>query len=215
MCPSRAPPSAAVRAPCATVGCHEVSPRSVVGVCGMPCRVQATTFRVAVHVPPNPNDSGLSVGGLWSVLPPRAPPRLQYKGMPLWDAGDVPQLARQLGATRATVLQVAEVLASHSIVGVIRGRQEVGPRALGHRSLLAVGDSSEMQARMNALKVRPRLLIASGAKGPAENIFHTHTHTRPNVCACLNTHTPRNTHTRTRTRAYPVLGRDIALCIPL
>eukprot|EP00931_Biecheleriopsis_adriatica_P076330 TRINITY_DN50051_c0_g1_i1.p1 TRINITY_DN50051_c0_g1~~TRINITY_DN50051_c0_g1_i1.p1 ORF type:complete len:165 (+),score=28.73 TRINITY_DN50051_c0_g1_i1:220-714(+) len=36
----------------------------------------------------------------------------------------------------------------------MRGRQEFGPRALGHRSLLAVPDSEGMKARMNRLKAR-------------------------------------------------------------
>ena len=31
------------------------------------------------------------------------------------------------------------------IIAVVRGRQEFGPRALGHRSLLAVPDSVEMR----------------------------------------------------------------------
>merc|ERR1712217_695261 len=40
------------------------------------------------------------------------------------------------------------------IIAVVRGRQEYGPRALGHRSLLAVPDSESMRDRMNRLKFR-------------------------------------------------------------
>merc|ERR1712196_420913 len=40
------------------------------------------------------------------------------------------------------------------IIAVVRGRQEFGPRALGHRSLLAVPDSDEIRNRMNRLKHR-------------------------------------------------------------
>ena len=36
----------------------------------------------------------------------------------------------------------------------MRGRQEYGPRALGHRSLLAVPDASDIKARLNRLKGR-------------------------------------------------------------
>ena len=36
-----------------------------------------------------------------------------------------------------------------------RGRQEFGPRALGHRSLFAVTESEGMRKRMNRLKFRP------------------------------------------------------------
>ena len=40
------------------------------------------------------------------------------------------------------------------IVAIVRGRQEFGPRALGHRSLVAVPDSDEVRDRMNRLKAR-------------------------------------------------------------
>merc|ERR1711972_42852 len=40
------------------------------------------------------------------------------------------------------------------IIAVVRGRQEFGPRALGHRSLLAVPDSDDMRHRLNRLKHR-------------------------------------------------------------
>ena len=43
---------------------------------------------------------------------------------------------------------------SKPIVALVRGRQEFGPRALGHRSLVAVPDSLEMLERMNRVKVR-------------------------------------------------------------
>ena len=39
------------------------------------------------------------------------------------------------------------------VIGVVRGRAEHGPRALGHRSLLAA-PSLGMKERMNALKAR-------------------------------------------------------------
>jgi carbamoyltransferase len=49
---------------------------------------------------------------------------------------------------------VAEVLAADGVVGWFQGRSEFGPRALGHRSLLAnAGDPGNLQ-RMNAIKGR-------------------------------------------------------------
>ncbi|CAE7571133.1 unnamed protein product [Symbiodinium necroappetens] len=123
-------------------------------------------------VPMAPNDSGLTVGGVWSVVPP--PPgeqHLQYRGFPLWDLELLPHMARSHGARRLSKLggidYLAELLAGgpawqrypnrtadKPIIAVVRGRQEFGPRALGHRSLLAVPDSEEMRDRMNRLKAR-------------------------------------------------------------
>jgi carbamoyltransferase len=49
---------------------------------------------------------------------------------------------------------VAEIVAADGVVGWFQGRSEFGPRALGHRSLLAnAGDPTNLQ-RMNAIKGR-------------------------------------------------------------
>jgi predicted NodU family carbamoyl transferase len=40
------------------------------------------------------------------------------------------------------------------IVAVMRGRQEVGPRALGHRSLLAFPNEEAVKHKLNAIKHR-------------------------------------------------------------
>ncbi|CAE7206645.1 nolO [Symbiodinium pilosum] len=131
-----------------------------------------------VYVPPAPNDSGLTVGAVWAVTPPTGPRQpLQYLGFRLWDLDILEQEARQRGALRLSelggVVHLAELLAggpawqaetarrpreqirfSKPIIAVVRGRQEFGPRALGHRSLLAVPDSEAMRDRMNRLKFR-------------------------------------------------------------
>lgn len=52
------------------------------------------------------------------------------------------------------LLLATETNGRKPIMAVVRGRQEVGPRALGHRSLLAVPDMVEMKERMNKLKFR-------------------------------------------------------------
>ncbi|CAK9050006.1 unnamed protein product [Durusdinium trenchii] len=129
-----------------------------------------TAAPLGFYVPPVPNDSGLSLGALWSIAPPRVRQPLQYLGFPLWDEALVLRHARQRGAQRLSKLggieYLAELLAggevwrrqrNHTadkpIVAVVRGRQEFGPRALGHRSLLAVPDG-DMKKRMNRLKAR-------------------------------------------------------------
>ncbi|CAE7901258.1 ADPS [Symbiodinium sp. KB8] len=126
-----------------------------------------------VYVPPAPNDSGLTVGAIWAVSPPVGPRQpLQYLGFQLWDLEELGKEAEQRGAQRLSDLggvhYLAELLAGgpawkaqkrpghdgKPIIAVVRGRQEFGPRALGHRSLLAVPDSEDMRDRMNRLKSR-------------------------------------------------------------
>ena len=119
----------------------------------------ATTSRrpPRVFVPSAPDDSGLSVGALWAAgAVPRRPPvdTLRYAGFPLWDLFQLPEEVLARGARRATVDDVARRLVAGQIVGVARGRAEFGPRALGHRSLLAAATDRAMLARLNRLKRR-------------------------------------------------------------
>ena len=87
----------------------------------------------------------------------------QYLGFRLWDLHTLDAAAAARGARSLEALGgvdfLARLLASNRtdqkpIVAVVRGRQEFGPRALGHRSLLTVPDSPSVKARMNRLKFR-------------------------------------------------------------
>jgi carbamoyltransferase len=49
---------------------------------------------------------------------------------------------------------VAEILAANGVVGWFQGRSEYGPRALGHRSLLANAGDPDNVHRLNAIKGR-------------------------------------------------------------
>ena len=123
---------------------------------------------LGIYVPPAPNDSGQALGMLWAARPPAGVPGpLQYAGFDLWDRDDVEAAAVARGAEKLTgVDKLAAILAGgdnctadtaparRPIVAIVRGRQEFGPRALGHRSLVAVPDSDEVRDRMNRLKHR-------------------------------------------------------------
>jgi carbamoyltransferase len=62
--------------------------------------------------------------------------------------------ADQLGP-RALAEHVAELLADGQVVGLVQGRMEFGPRALGGRSILGDARSPKMQSVMN-LKIKHR-----------------------------------------------------------
>lgn len=51
--------------------------------------------------------------------------------------------------------EVAQLLATENVVGWFQGRMEFGPRALGHRSIIADARSTEMQLKLN-LKIKYR-----------------------------------------------------------
>jgi carbamoyltransferase len=110
-----------------------------------------------VYAPPVPHDAGVALGAAWAVAPPRR------RGQPL-----TPYLGRSLsgreideavGASGLSPRQVApDDLARRLLEGqigaVVTGRAEIGPRALGHRSILAAAHDEKMRDRLNLLKGR-------------------------------------------------------------
>jgi carbamoyltransferase len=106
-----------------------------------------------VYVPPVAADAGGALGSAWAVAPPRAPqgPLDPYLGL------DVDTPASLPGDWTAATLEpgaVVERLLRGQIGAVAWGRAEVGPRALGHRSLIAMPDDVGTRDRLNTLKGR-------------------------------------------------------------
>jgi len=133
--------------------------------------LEAGGYPLDLYVAPAPNDGGLALGGIWAVAPPFVRQPLQYLGFRLWDLDTLDELAQAREATQLTQPDAIDFLAElltggrawsneplrrteKPIVAVVRGRTEFGPRALGHRSLLAVPDSIQMRDRLNRLKAR-------------------------------------------------------------
>jgi len=94
---------------------------------------------------PNPADgmSGTYLGP--SYDPEAIAHRLQAEGRPHERLPDPDERA----------CRIAELLDGGAVVGVFQGRMEFGPRALGHRSILADPRDPDMQRRLN-LKVKRR-----------------------------------------------------------
>jgi predicted NodU family carbamoyl transferase len=77
-----------------------------------------------------------------------------------------------VGGIPITQSEIAELLEDDQVIGVVRGRSEHGPRALGHRSLLSY-PSAGMKERMNALKAREwyRPVAPMVAEEEADSMF--------------------------------------------
>ena len=143
----------------AKVHLTERLPLIITGGCGLNCewnsRWRECGLFASVFVPPCANDSGSAIGtGLdalrhfsgkrkvdWSV----------YSGQEFrWDVADTRYERRPLD-----VGFVAERICNDGIiVPWVEGRCEIGPRALGHRSLLASATTSGMRDKLNDLKRR-------------------------------------------------------------
>ena len=110
----------------------------------------------SVFVPPCPNDSGLAIGSAadaqhlltgdacieWDV----------YAGLEFeWDVEPNSVKWRRQPLHLAAV---AEALANGHVFAWVQGRAEIGPRALGNRSLLANPSDARMRDRLNEIKQR-------------------------------------------------------------
>ncbi len=109
-----------------------------------------------VWVPPFPNDAGSAIGTACAEMA-RTTGRThlewsEFAGPLLrWD-GEIPA-----GWTDrpCSVPELAALLhRENEVVVVLTGRAELGPRALGHRSLIAPATDRQMQARLNHIKGR-------------------------------------------------------------
>jgi len=104
-----------------------------------------------VFVPPNPNDSGVSLGALFLSLKPLKVPDLTYCGVGFDESEAFEKMAKmeKWGVVHTPKL-VAELLSQGKIIGVMRGDSEIGPRALGNRSFLCDPSFPEMKQILNS-----------------------------------------------------------------
>jgi hydroxymethyl cephem carbamoyltransferase len=136
------------------------TPLRISGGCGLNCDWNADWRNLghfsSVFVPPCTNDSGSAIGTAidalahhgnhqpveWSV----------YSGLEFVDdeEPDSRQWRQQPRDDRA----IAAAIARGAVVAWVQGRWEIGPRALGHRSLLAEPYSETTKDKLNQIKQR-------------------------------------------------------------
>jgi len=113
-----------------------------------------------IFVPPAPGDAGCAIGAaLYCDRIHFGNPDRDLPDHPFWgpsvDGSELTRLAREDGHSAAEledgalIDQVADDLAADRIVGWMEGALEFGPRALGHRSILAAPHTAEMRDRLN------------------------------------------------------------------
>jgi carbamoyltransferase len=153
------------------------------GGCALNCPANTLLANLhgAVFVPPAVNDEGLSIGAAitfekaWKRPP--VSPSIAYIGnvypdgtkqqavsrasiiRRLWQKVFAPEPVADAGLLviaegKQAIRELAQRLAKGEIAGFYHGRAEVGPRALGHRSILASPLDDESRDRVNRVKSR-------------------------------------------------------------
>lgn len=139
------------------------------GGCALNTRLNATLAErsgfATLFVPPAPHDAGTALGAAlygWcftlAQTPPPAPIDAAWGPHPgTLDTAALRTAGHHVttGFARDEVIhRVASLLADQRVVGWVQGGMEFGPRALGHRSILAHPGSRQVRDRVNRLKQR-------------------------------------------------------------
>ena len=135
-------------------------PLYIAGGCGLNCEWNARWRDLghfsSVFVPPCPNDAGSAIGTAIDALATlTGDPHIEwdvYSGLEFeHDVAPDPSRWEQVQMTEPAV---AEALAQGRVFAWVQGRWEIGPRALGNRSLLADPADPRMKDRLNEIKQR-------------------------------------------------------------
>lgn len=108
-----------------------------------------------IFVPPNPNDAGLSLGFMLDYLKPQTAVDATYLGPEVWDKHTLPEILEKFNGRPLNLDNLIQDLMNGKIIGVVRGGSELGPRALGHRSILCHAAVPGMKDTLNR-KVKNR-----------------------------------------------------------
>lgn len=134
-------------------------PLIISGGCGLNCdwnsAWRSCDLFDEVFVPPCANDSGSAIGTAVDAMrhcTGRAKVRWTvYAGEEfVMDDADL----SDIDVRPLNLLEVAEFLRDGNVIAWVQGRYEIGPRALGNRSILAAPFTKEMHARLNRIKGR-------------------------------------------------------------
>jgi carbamoyltransferase len=108
------------------------------------------SYELSIFVPPNPNDCGLSLGASFLLSPPKEKIEIAYKGLPILDVDNLENLLSGRKYKKLDFDEICQLLKQGKIIGICRGDSEVGPRALGNRSIICDPSYENMKDILNS-----------------------------------------------------------------
>jgi carbamoyltransferase len=119
-------------------------------------------FNIQLFVPPDPSDCGLSHGAMLSHIKTKTSSNTAYLGSQLLDLDNLSDMLYDHISDFLFYTNIDEnlnLIANHiakgKIIGIVRGKSEIGPRALGNRSIVCSVAIPDMKDTINA-KVKNR-----------------------------------------------------------
>jgi predicted NodU family carbamoyl transferase len=135
-------------------------PLLITGGCGLNCdwntKWKETNLFSEIFVPPVANDSGSAIGtAIDAQFHLTGNPKIDwnvYSGLEF--IANAAFDASLFDEYETNYAMIADMLASNLIVGWVNGKYEIGPRALGNRSILASPFLDSTRVRLNEIKQR-------------------------------------------------------------
>ena len=135
-------------------------PLVIAGGCGLNCdwntKWKETGLFTEVFVPPVANDSGAAIGtAIDAQFHYTGNPKIDwnvYSGLGFDTTGSFDMAQYDFYDTDDEM--IADMLANDLILGWVNGKYEIGPRALGNRSILAAPFREKTRTRLNEIKQR-------------------------------------------------------------
>ena len=104
-----------------------------------------------LYVPPNPHDGSLSLGHMFLYRKPTEKVDITYAGLPLLGkSSGLNFWATKYKATKVNKKEIAQLIKDGKILGLVYGDSEVGPRALGNRSIVCDPNIADMKDILNS-----------------------------------------------------------------
>lgn len=103
-----------------------------------------------IYVPPNPNDCGQSYGMYLSEFPEYGKKEMVYNGLEILDFDKINDYISKYNHEDFTYEKIVDYLKEGKIIGIINDNSEVGPRALGNRSIICDPSFPEMKDILNS-----------------------------------------------------------------
>lgn len=135
-------------------------PLLIAGGCGLNCdwnsKWKEANLFPEVFVPPVANDSGSAIGtAIDAQFHFTGNPKIEwsvYSGLDFITTGAFDLAQYDIYETDCKV--IADLLANDLVLGWVNGKYEIGPRALGNRSILAAPFKESSRVRLNEIKQR-------------------------------------------------------------
>ena len=105
---------------------------------------------VNIYIPPNCHDGGLSFGILYEHLKTTKKYDVTHSGPRIFDYKYLEPVIKLYDAKKVDATDIAALLKEQKIIGMCIGNMEVGPRALGNRSILCDASNPKMKDTLNA-----------------------------------------------------------------